>query len=441
MNVPSRGVLAAYGSLGFPYAAAFIALQVIVPTWYAENTSLSLSLVGALLLLARLADIVTDPLVGWLSDRSTARVGRRKFFVIIAAPFVAIAIWRLFVPPADAGAAHLLMWTIGIYVAGTFALVPMSAWAAELSPEYHQRSRITGTRVAFALAGTLSALVIIAITSGVGEDPLGAALQGIVLLSAVFLLLTTVWAWRVVPDTPAGVGAAPPPALTLQSLKPLIATANPFRQLLVGFLLNAVGNAIPSTLLLLYVTYNLQRADQIGVLLFAYFIAATVSVPFWVAVARVLGKHRAWVLGIFMACGLFVIAPFLTSESAHLFWVVVIGTGLAAGADFALPSAMNADVIEWDELENGHRRPGLFFALWGTATKLSYALAIGIAFPLLELGGFEAGEQNSSGELLWLAILYGVPAILFKFAAVWVMRGYPITESRHREIREQLGSL
>lgn len=441
MSIPTRHTLAAYGALGFPYAAAFIALQVVVPTWYAENTALSLSVVGLVMLVARLMDTVTDPVVGWLSDRSRARIGRRKVFVVCAAPFVAVAVWRLFMPSADAGGAYLLFWTVAVYIAGTVALVPMSAWAAELSEEYHERSRITGARVTFGLAGTLVALVVVALTAEVPDDPLGSALTGIVGLFVVSLVVTTLWAWRVVPDSAPDV--APDTGSSSQSwtaLKPLFTSKNPFRQLLVGFLLNAVGNAIPASLFLLYVTHVLQREAQVGLLLFVYFVAAALSVPVWVALARRIGKHPAWVLGILLACAFFIITPFISASTAGWFWLVVVVTGFATGADLALPSAMNADVIEWDELENGLRRPGLFFAMWGTATKLSYALAIGIAFPLLEAGGFDAGVDNDAPALLWLAVLYGGPAILFKLAALWVMRRYPITEARHTEIRASLAA-
>ncbi|MGK0321581.1 MAG: GPH family glycoside/pentoside/hexuronide:cation symporter, partial [Granulosicoccus sp.] len=83
--VPKR-ILVAYGSLAFPYAAAFIALQVILPTFYAQATSLSLTAIGALVLVARLFDTVTDPVVGYWSDHSNSRFGRRKVFVVAAAP-------------------------------------------------------------------------------------------------------------------------------------------------------------------------------------------------------------------------------------------------------------------------------------------------------------------------------------------------------------------
>lgn len=432
-----RATVAAYASLAFPLAAAFIALQVIIPVFYAESTTLSLSAIGGILLLARLADTVTDPLVGYWSDRSSSRFGRRKIFVVLAAPFIALSVWFLFMPPAEVSGLYLLGWTVAIYVAGTLSMVPTSAWAAELSEDYNERSLIAGSRVAFGLSGTLAALLLVAVFSSEASQNLGQSLQAITLLVIVSLLTATLWAaWRV-PD----VAQTRLPGQSLHAAWQLMLSANPFRQLLLGFLLNAVGNAIPATLFLLYVTHVLAVPAQAGVFLFLYFVAAALAVPFWLAVSKRLGKHRTWSAAMLLACLFFVWTPFLDASDLVWFYVIVAATGFTTGADLSLPSAINADVIEWDALENGYRRPGLFFALWGTASKLSYALAIGIAFPLLELAGFDARASNEAGPLLWLAILYGAPCILFKLAAIYSLRNYPITEAVHRDIRRQLDEL
>lgn len=430
----SKGVLAAYGSLAFPLAAAFIALQVIVPTYYAESTSLSLSLIGGLLLLARLCDTVTDPLVGYWSDQSKSRFGRRKVFVVAATPLVALSVWFLFNPAEDVGAFYLLCWTVCIYVAGTLAIVPASAWAAELSDDYNQRSLITGTRVAFGLAGTLAALVVPALVGNGETQDLSTTLFIITLLVLATLVISTIWAAFKVPDKAQTML----PSNSVSAAWSLMKTPNPFRQLLLSFLLNAVANAIPATLFLLFVTHVLDAPDKAGVFLFLYFICAAAAVPVWVAISKRWGKHKTWSVAMVIACLFFLWTPFLDGDSIIWFYVIVAATGFATGADLALPSAINADVIEWDALESGYRRPGLFFALWGTASKLSYGLAIGIAFPLLEIAGFSATEANDGDALLWLAILYGAPCILFKLAAIWTMRRYPITEAVHAEIRRKL---
>lgn len=433
-GVVSKHVLAAYGSLAFPLAAAFIALQVIVPTFYAENTALSLTAIGGLLLLARLCDTVTDPIVGYWSDHSKNRFGRRKVFVILASPLIALSVVFLFNPVSGAGGFYLLFWTIAIYVAGTLSIVPASAWAAELSPDYNQRSLITGVRVAFGLAGTLAALIVPAVLVGESSDNLGSTLKAITVLVLVSLAVSTVWAAVCVPDRSKTVL----PSNSFSAAMALMKSHNPFRQLLVSFLLNAVSNAIPATLFLLFVTHVLGIPEAAGVLLFLYFVCAAASVPVWVALSRRFGKHETWSFAMVLACAFFIWTPFLSADTVFWFYVIVIATGFTTGADLALPSAINADVIEWDALETGYNRPGLFFALWGTASKLSFALAVGIAFPLLDLAGFSASGNNSSNAVTWLAVLYGGPCILFKLLAVWSMRRYPITKAVHADIREQL---
>ena len=429
---PPLGVLAAYGSLAFPLAAAFIALQVIVPTFYAQALGLSLSAVGGILLAARLWDLFTDPVVGYLSDRTPERFGRRKAWVVGSAPLVAGSVWLLFNPPAGVGNLFLLLCTFAIYVAGTMSIVPMNAWGAELSPAYHQRSRIAGARVVFGLAGTLCALLLV---DNSDSAALGASLYSIGLLALASLAVSVPWAALRVPDR----GEVRDSGATLRGALQLLLTPSPFRRLLLAFLLNGLGNAIPATLFLLYVTHVLQAPGIAGPMLFLYFLCSALSVPAWVAISRRLGKHRAWCWAVCGSCVFFAGAPFLGAGDVIAYGIIVAGTGLMIGADLALPSAINGDLIEWDALENGRRRPGLFFALWGTASKFAYALAVGLVFPLLDLSGFDAtASSNAAGDVRLLAVLYGGPSLLFKGMALAMMWHFPIDEQEHERIRGEL---
>jgi Na+/melibiose symporter-like transporter len=103
-------------------------------------------------------------------------------------------------------------------------------------------------------------------------------------------------------------------------------------------------------------------------------------------------------------------------------------TGIALGADLALPASIQADVIDVDRLSSGARRSGLYFALWGLATKLSLALAVGVAFPLLDLAGFESGGAGPEG-LGVLVALYAVVPVLLKLAAIALMWRFPLDET------------
>ncbi|WOJ97193.1 MFS transporter [Congregibacter brevis] len=430
-QIPSLAVLIAYGSLAFPLAGAFIALQVIVPTYYAQSLGLSLSAIGGILLAARLWDLFTDPVVGYLSDKTPAAWGRRKAWVVASAPLIAASVWVLFNPPENAGNTFLLLATLGIYVAGTMSIVPMNAWGAEISESYHQRSRISGARVIFGLSGTLVALLLV---DNSNNETLTESLFSITVLTLVGLAISTPLAAVVVPDR----SVVDTQKSSLREAMKLLSRPSPFRRLLLAFLLNGLGNAIPATLFLLYVTHVLEEPAVAGPMLFGYFVCSAVSVPIWVALSKRWGKHRSWCIAVIGSCVFFSVAPFLGSGDVVPYAVIVVGTGLMIGADLALPSAINGDLIEWDALENNRRRPGLFFALWGTASKLAYALAVGLMFPALEFAGFDATITNAADDVRLLAVLYAGPSLVFKIAAIVMMWRFPIDETEHQRIRAAL---
>lgn len=431
---PGKTVLAAYGSLAFPLAAAFIALQLFVPTFYAESTGLSLTAVGVVMLIAKLCDTATDPIVGYISDRTPTTWRRRKLYVVLATPLIVVSSYFLFNPPSEVTTTYLLLCTVAIYIAGTLSIVPMNAWGAELSENYNTRSLIAGVRVAFGLIGSLAALLLAVAFATDNSAELSKTLEGITWLVIGTIIVATVVAALLVPDNKH----TDLPEDTIASAWRVISQPTPFRQLLISFFLNAVGNAIPATLFVLYVTHVIGAEGSVGMLLFLYLACSAVSVPFWVAVSKRLGKHQTWAIAILLAVVFFLWTPFLSDSSLMIFTVIVVVTGFATGADLILPSAINADIIEWDALQTGYRRPGLFFALWGTATKLSFALAIGIAFPLLDVVGFSATAANDANAILGLAVMYGLPCIAFKLCALLLMQGYPITQEKHAEIRQQL---
>jgi len=430
-RVPDHITLAAFGSLAFPLAAGFIALQVVIPTFYAQALGMSLTAVGAILLIARLWDLITDPLVGYLSDYTPPHWGRRKSWIVASAPLIAGSVWLLFNPPASVDNSYLVLTAMAVYVAGTMNVVPMNAWGAELSTSYHQRSRISGARVIFGLSGTLAALLLI---DNSNNDTLRDSLAAITWLVIAGLAVSVPLAALRVPDAATAVNRGN----SMRGAWDLMRTPSPFRRLLLAFLVNGVANAIPATLFLLYVTHVLDEPGIAGPILFLYFLCSAISIPAWIMVARRLGKHRTWCLAVLGSCAFFAGAPFLGSGDTLYYIVIVAGTGLMIGADLALPNAINGDLIEWDDWHNNKRRPGLFFALWGTASKLAFALAVGFIFPLLDLVGFDASGDNSDGLVRTLAILYATPSIALKLLAAAMMRNFPIDEAEHQRLREAL---
>ncbi len=174
-------------------------------------------------------------------------------------------------------------------------------------------------------------------------------------------------------------------------------------------------------------------------MLFVYFLSAVLAIPLWLWASARFGKHRVWTAAMLWACAVFALVPLLGPGDQIWFLAICILTGVSLGADLVLPASMQADVVDLDTLRSGRQRTGTYFAIWGMATKLALALAVGMAFPLLDFAGFDGTTAAGGGSgLLALAFLYSLLPVAFKLAAVAVFWGYSITAERQRRIRARI---
>lgn len=431
-------LLIAYGLLGLPLAAATLPLYVHLPNYYATDLGLGLAAVGTAMFAMRIWDVVTDPLVGILSDRIGGRYGRRRLWVALGLPVAMLGGWLMFRPPEGADIFYLIAAGLILHLGWTMVMLPYQAWGAELTGDYHARSRISAAREGFVIAGTLIAGGLVAAAGS--PETRTAALGSVGLILAFGLPLAAVPLLWKVPDPAI---PAPPRRRSWREGLTLIASNRPFRRLLLAWVLNGVANGLPATLFILFVEQILTEPDKSGLYLLTYFLVAVGGMPVWLALSRRWSKHRTWCIAMIWACGWFALAPLIGAGDGALYLALCIGTGFALGADLALPPSMQADVVDVDtarnEGEGGAARTGVYFALWGMATKLSLALAVGIAFPLLEASGFEAGTASTEGHGA-LVLLYGVVPIVFKLAAVAVMWRFPLDGADQAALRDRIAA-
>ena len=432
---PARSLLrlTAYGLPGLPLAALLLPLYVYLPAFYAADLGLGFGVVGLVLAAVRIWDVLTDPLIGSLSDLTRGRFGRRKPWMLAGTPLLLISAWFLFLPSPDAGWPYLLLWVGLLTLGGTMVLLPYSAWGAELSPDYHGRSRIAASRELFVVLGTLLAA---ALPVAFGEDR-GRALEALFWILLLALPVALALALAAVPEPSLRARQALPWRRSLALLR----RNGPFLRLILAYFLNGIANGLPATLFLLFVEFGLEAKASSGPFLLTYFLCGILSVPLWLRLTRSIDKHRVWIGAMLLACTVFATVPLLGPGDSSWFFLVCILTGLALGADLVLPPSMQADVIDLDRLRSGRERAGLYFALWGMGTKLALALAVGIAFLILELAGFEAVPGGGGpGPVFVLAALYSLLPVGFKLASIWLMRGYPITAARHERLRRRISA-
>ncbi len=428
MSGPDRRTLIVYALPALALAVPTLPAYVLLPTFYAETVGIGLAATGLVLFAVRALDVVTDPLVGYALDRFRWPGGRFRTPVALGGLIAAPALFLLFSPPAEADAAYLALWASLLYLGWTLIQIPYTAWAAVISPDYDGRSRLNGGREAATLGGLLLAGGIPAALAALGADAT-ARMQGVAVVTIALGAATLIALLRLNPGR-----ATAPPRINRPALGTL-ARNRLFVRLTGAWFVNGLANGLPAAVLPLYLAHGLQAPDDLRpMLIFLYFLAGLAAMPLWLWMSRRIGKHAAWARAMLLACAAFAFVPLLGPGDVAAFAVVCLVSGLALGADLALPPALQADLADWDRLRFGADRTGLLFAVSTMSQKLAMALGVGIAFPLLDWAG--VGEADAA---VWpLVMIYaGLPVVL-KLCAVALMWRHPITARRHAAIRRRL---
>ena len=390
-----------YGLMGLPLAFVALPLYVHLPNYYATQFGMSLALLGVLLLLARVFDAVTDPLLGRLTDRgfgvSNARV---RHMATVAAVLLVLGMAGLWFPMVSSSAlpAWLLLGLLLTTAAYSQLQISHQSWAARLGGSEGWRTRIVAWREGYALVGVVLASVLPSLVGWSGW---------LAVFTVAIVLGLYGWS-RALQPLPASSAVAPAPML-LPWQRPL------FRKLLLVFVISGMASAMPATLVLFFIQDLLQARAWEPLFLSLYFVSAAVSMPLWVRAVRHVGLARAWLGGMLLAVVTFVWAGTLGAGDVVAFAVICALSGLALGADLAIPAALLAGIIGQHQ-DQGHAE-GAYFGWWNMASKLNLALAAGVALPVLGLLGYEPGLSTADG-LFALTIAYAVlPCVLKLIAA------------------------
>jgi Na+/melibiose symporter-like transporter len=405
LPLPTRQLLA-YGALGLPLAMAALPVYVHVPRLYAEAAGMSLSLLGALLLAARLLDAGIDPLLGGWSDRTSSR----RRLIGLALPCLALGMLALLHPPTVAAPLWLLASLVLTYLGFSLASVAYQAWGAELGRDAGERTRLTASREGFGLIGVILAAAL----PGLLANDLAQGLSGLAQIFPLLLLLLASWTFLGAPPSVAR------PQASGNLFGDLRAVLNDrrFRRLLTVFVVNGVAAALPATLVLFFVADVLQAEAWSGAFLALYFASGVAFLPLWVMLAKRFSRVTSWVAAMFVAVASFVWAWGLGAGDVWPFAIVCLLSGAALGADLTLPAALLADISEHPAAgDEEHRRPaqaGAYFGWWNLVAKLNLALAAGLSLPLLDLVGYRPGVEEATRSL---AAVYCLLPLLFKTIA------------------------
>jgi Na+/melibiose symporter-like transporter len=431
----SRSTLFCYGLADLPVMLAIIPMSIWLSRFYTGDMGLGLSAVANIMLFARLFDVITDPLIGYLSDHTRSRWGRRKPWMLASLPFLMLGIYKVFMPPDGIGIWYLFTWMMVMWLGWTMLMIPYYAWAAELSTDYDERTRITGWRAVMGSVGGIIAQLIpflALLLFGFGGTANVMTMLGIA--SLVLMPVCIGIALMRVPEFPE----IQAPAVPLFAGLRIMWRNGPFRRLLLGFVLASTGLAIVMPLYIFFVEFIVEEPPaNVPFMVIISSLAGFIGIPFWVWLSKRIGKHRAWIGGFLLLAA---ISPMYLFLGPGDFWLMVPGiviAGIGTGSFSALPNSMKADVIDLDTARSGRNRAAFFFSAWSLVTKTASSLGGWLALQSLALFGFDAanGAQNTPEALLGLRLTFAVlPALLFLIAAAVIWR-YPITKERQERIR------
>lgn len=428
----------AYAAPAFSLAVIGIPIYVYIPKFYTDVVGVNIGILGTLILLVRIFDAVTDPVIGFISDRTNTPYGRRRPYIAFFSVLLAISVYLLFNPPDGSRffeTAWFGIWFFLIFLFWTLVTVPYESLGPELTFNYNERTTLFGLRDGALIAGTLMAASSPAIVTLMFD--LNADAQGekdkFFWISAFYAPLIVLFAWwcvGVVKEREDKQISQSPDIV--KNLK-LTVKNKPFMVLLISYTVAAFGSNLPATLILYYVEYVLQ-SQLADLFLLLYFVTGIVLLPIWVYLAKKFGKKYSWITAMTVNTGAFIGVFFLGPGDEMLYGILVVLSGLGFGATIAIPSSMQADVIDYDELLSGERHEGQYVGIWSVSKKLAAALGVGIALSFLSFSGYRPNVEQAEEVKVVLRTLYALIPSICSLAAIAIAFRYPIDGDKHEAI-------
>jgi GPH family glycoside/pentoside/hexuronide:cation symporter len=431
-----------------------------------DVAGLAAALAGAAIMIGKVWDAVTDPLMGFLSDRTITRLGRRRPYILAGALPIMLTMWFFFSAPAITSPIPLMLWAAGTLIlvntASTIINIPYSSLTPELTDDYHERTSLNGYRFGFAVIGTILGAAAVLPLAGyfssrfsldekTGWSMMGLALGAITMIVTLLTFFGTREKRHSYNDIPTDG--------FFTSYKAVF-TNKPYVILFLAYALHMMALTFLQSILAYYIEYlypeefvlqlrnfsMIDRAASVAALrenltifsLMGLLLTAMVFIPVSVEVSKKIGKRRTYQI-CFALIG---IACILVSAMGHLlppvlFLGLMVFAGIGVGFSYVAPFAMVPDTVEYDAVRTGERKEGAYYGMWTFVSKAGMALSMFLSGLILDFGGYAAHQIQGPGAKLAIRLIIGpIPAVIFLLALL-VMQLYPLNEGAYRKIMGQ----
>lgn len=442
VRLPRRAKLA-FGAGDLGPAVATIILSFFQLFFLTTVAGLRPALAGSIVLIVKIWDALNDPLVGWLSDRTRSRFGRRRPWILFGAlPFGVIFFLQWVVPPFDDTGKFVYYLVVALLfsIAFTVVNVPYTALTPELTPDYDERTSLTAYRFAFSIGGSVVAGVLHQIiVSRFCADPNACQIAetrlGYMVAAAIWsisIIPFFVWCFAETREQYQTSGSYSSASLLTQVAQAF--RNRPYLFVIGIYLCSWLAVQVTASVLAFYITFWMQRPDLIPVMLAAVQGSAWIWLFIWNTISARIGKRAVYMIGMCFWIGVQLVLFFVQPDQVGL----AVGLGFLAGIGIAtaylIPWSMMPDVIEHEELRTGERREGVFYGFMVFLQKLGLALGLFLVSLALEWQGFDQyapiGQQPESALIAIRVMVGPLPAIVLILGIV-LTTFYPITRATH----------
>ena len=448
MRKVSLGTTIAYGMPGLGAGYMYLLMSLYVMKFSTDVLLIAPAVMGVIFSISRIWDAVSDPIAGYLSDRTTFKFGRRRTWMLISFIPISFGFLAVFSPPESMQGQSLDLWMmiaiLSFYSAITLLNVPHMALGAELSEDYHERTRLFGVRhIGFTL-GSILALVSMSLLISEENNPDGDVRQlasslAFYAISAMSLMIFfAVSKLKENPEFQNRVNKNPFKAFRDVWINPHA------KILIIVLFIENLGGAVIGVLTLYVTQYIVEAPAWAPLIIFAYMLPSALSVPLWIPLSRRFGKIRLWVFSLAFTGisfgGIFII-PFLDSVTDRLI-VMFIGAalgGMAAGCGGAIGPSVKGDVIDYDEYLTGERKEGSYFAALNFVFKSATGIMLLVTGFVLQFSGFIPNQPQTMEVKIALISLYGlVPLVFYSLGAYLLYKKFKFGEKEHAAIKQQI---
>ena len=410
---------------------------------YAKHAGLSLTALALAVLLTRMFDAVTYPLIGTLSDRSFARTGTRRSWIIAGALLSAVGVWFLLRPPADVTIWYFGLWSAVTYLGWKTIEIPLQAWSYGLTADFTQRPRVQEWRAWAAIAGPLLFFATPFIAQQLGySDTTELDFRALGVAAAICLVALPLATLVLLARVPAGT-AVPLPAEQRFGVRQTIAALRdnpPLLRLFAAFLPANLLGGMAGGVAYLYMDTYLGLSKQFPAIMGVALLGTFGGIRFWTALSARQERHRVWACSLLaggISCAsLALLSPGpLALPLCFLFYPVLALSIVGSVIVFT----MSADIVDYGRLHTGQDHGGLYGSMFAFVQKSIMGVSAAAGLALAGAFGFDATQatQTASGVIgikLAFALLPGL-GLIGAAAIIW---NYPLTRARTAEIQAEL---